>query len=362
MHCVEKCDIMFAESLELTRGIDMKEDKKYGIVLVGCGYIGRIHIEDIYDLPNVSLIGVVDYNLDAALQFEKRYNALSHSTDYREYLDDDRVDIFIIATYTQSHVPILLDAIAHGKHVLCEKPLSDNLADTEACIREIEKSDCKVLIGHILRHSPTYSKIAEIIQNGGIGEPKVMRIVQNHHALNWKRYASLLDHTSPIVDCGIHYIDLAQWLSGQRIIRLSGCGAILEPDVSGYNYGMLTMTLSGGAVAFFEAGWSKSIAGGNVKEFIGTKGRIRMVMGADRPVQHEEGDLIEWYETETEEYHIINMKKELVKDMKSQFLYLIAMIEQNLPANPSYDDVLSSMRAAFAGDLAIREGKTVYLE
>ncbi len=340
----------------------MNKKEVYGIVLVGCGYIGRIHIEDIYDLPNVSLIGVVDLNEQAALKFEKRYAALSHSTDYRDYLNDDRVDIFIIASYTETHVPILLDAIRHGKHVLCEKPLADNMEDTISCLAEMERYDAKVLIGHILRHSPTYGKIAEIIQNGGIGEPKVMRIVQNHHALNWKRYSSLLKHTSPIVDCGIHYIDLAEWLSGQKIIRLSGCGTILEPDVTGYNYGMLTMTLSGGAVAFFEAGWSKSIAGGNVKEFIGTKGRIRMTMGADRPVQHEEGDLIEWYETETEEYHIINMKKELVKDMKSQFLYLIKMIEEDVPANPTPEEILSSMRAAFAGDEAIREGKTVYLQ
>ena len=340
----------------------MKHKEKYGVVLVGCGYIGKIHIEDIYDLDCVELIGTVDVSEANAIKFKQRYGALSHSTDYRDYLDDPRVDIVVIATYTESHVPILLDCIAHGKHVLCEKPLSDSLDDTVSCLDAIEKSESKVLVGHILRHSPTYAKIAELIQSGAIGDLRVMRIVQNHHALNWKRYSSLLAHTSPIVDCGVHYIDLAQWLSGKRIVSVSGCGTILDPDVSSYNYGMLTMTLENGAVAFFEAGWSKSISGSNVKEFVGTKGHIKMTMGADRPVQHEEGDLIQWYDATTGEYHMINMKKELVKDMKSQFLYLIKMIEEDAPANPSPEDIISCMKIAFIGDRAIREGKTFTIE
>lgn len=340
----------------------MNKKEKYGVVLVGCGYIGKIHIEDIYDLPQIELIGVVDKYEPNAIKFKQHYGALSCSTDYRDYLDDPRVDIFVIATYTETHVPILLDCIAHGKHVLCEKPLADNMEETVSCLKKIEQSDCKVLVGHILRHSPTYRKIAELIRSGAIGDLRVIRIVQNHHALNWQRYSSLLEHTSPIVDCGVHYIDLAQWLSGHKIVSVSGCGTVLDPDVNSYNYGMLTMTLDNGAVAYFEAGWSKSISGSNVKEFIGTKGHIKMTMGADRPVQHEEGDLIQWYDSENEEYHIINMKKELVKDMRSQFLYLIKMIEEDAPADPSPEDILSSMNAAFTGDKAIREGRTIRIE
>lgn len=337
-------------------------DKKYGVVLVGCGYIGKIHIEDIYNLPEVELIGVVDISEENAKDFARRYGAYSYSTEYRDYLNDPLVDIFIIATYTETHVPILLDCIANGKHVLCEKPMSANMDELIDCVKKIKMTQCKVLVGHILRHSPTYQKVAELVQSGGIGELKVMRVVQNHHALNWKRYQHLLAKTSPIIDCGIHYIDLAQWLSGHKIVQVSGCGTILDPDVASYNYGMLTMTLENGAVAYFEAGWSKSISGCNIKEFIGTKGHIRVTMGADRPVQHEEGDLIEWYESETGEYHMINMRREAVKDMKSQFLYLIRMIEEDVPADPSFDEIISSMNAAYTGDRAIREGRTLRVE
>lgn len=340
----------------------MEKKEKYGVVLVGCGYIGKIHLEDIYDLEQIELVGVVDVSLENAKKFAQHYGAASYSTNYKDYLYRPNVDIFIIATYTESHVPILLDCIDHGKHVLCEKPLSANMAETRYCVDRIRKSNSKVLVGHILRHSPTYQKIAELVQTGAIGELKVMRVVQNHHALNWNRYSRLLDKTSPIIDCGIHYIDLAQWLSGHRIVQLSGCGTILDSDVHSYNYGMLTMTLDNGAVAYFEAGWSKSISGCNIKEFVGTKGHIKLTMGADRPVQHEEGDLIEWYETETGEYHMINMRREAVKDMRNQFLYLIRMIEEDVPADPSLEDIISSMNAAYAGDRAIREGRTIRIE
>jgi predicted dehydrogenase len=337
-------------------------EKKYGVVLVGCGYIGNIHIKDIYDLPQVNLIGMVDFSLENAKKFAGRFGAESYSTDYHDYLEDPRVDIFIIATYTESHLPILMDCIAHGKHVLCEKPLTDNWEHFTACVEAIRNAKSKVLVGHVLRHSPTYHKIKDLIDSGAIGSLRVIRVVQNHHTLNWPRYHALLQKTSPVVDCGVHYIDLAQWLTGQKIIRVCGCCAYLDEASEKPNYGLLTMTLSDGAVAYFEAGWSKSISGSNVKEFVGTKGHIRMTMGADRPVQHEEGDLIEWYESDTEEYHIINMKQELVKDMRGQFEYLLRMIEEDLPADPSLDDLESCMKAAFAGDEAIKTGQVITLE
>ncbi len=340
----------------------MEKKKQYGVVLIGCGYIGEIHIKDIIDLPQLSFIAAVDVLKERAASFAKRYGAKGFSTNYRDYLDDPAADIFIIATYTETHVPILLDCIAHGKHVLCEKPLSDNMTELRECIGAIRASQSKVLVGYILRHSRTYRKVAELIRNGAIGELKVLRVVQNHHTLNWTRYRSILSKTSPIVDCGIHYIDLAQWISGSRIVKVCGCGAKLDEGAARYNYGMLTMTLDNGAVAYFEAGWSKNISGANVKEFVGTKGHIKVTMGADRPVQHEEGDLIEWYDAQTEEYHLINLKREAVKDMRAQFLYLLQMIEEDVPANPSLEEIESSMQIAFAGDRAIQEGVIVEID
>ena len=71
--------------------------KTYGVVLVGCGHIGGEHIADIYYRDNIHICGVVDKNLDLAHQFAKRYQADSYSDDYKEYLTNPDVDIFIAA-------------------------------------------------------------------------------------------------------------------------------------------------------------------------------------------------------------------------------------------------------------------------
>lgn len=335
--------------------------KQYGVLIVGCGYIGEIHVKDIYYKDEIKIVGAVDINEETARKFAKKYGADSFSTSYQEYLDSDEVDIVIVATYPEAHKQILADCIAHGKHVLCEKPISNTLEGTLECLDLIRNAThCKVLVGHILRHSPTYLKAYELISSGAIGELKLFRVCQNHHARKWERYGNLLKACPPIVDCGVHYMDVIQWFSGSKITRVSGMGNILDDEAQSYNYGLVTMTLDNGCISYFEAGWSKNIMGGNVKEFVGTKGHISITLDTDRPCRHEEGDLIEYYDTTTENYFTINMHSG-VKNMSGQFDHLIKMIEDDVPSNPSLEDIESSMRVAFACDEAVRLGTTVHL-
>lgn len=335
--------------------------KKYGILIIGCGYIGEIHVKDIYYKNNVSIVGAVDINKDTAEKFAKKFNAKSFSTSYLEYLKSDEVDIVIISTYPDAHKQILQDCVLHNKHVLCEKPLSNTLKDTLDCIDIMRNAPVsKVLVGHILRHSPTYLKVKELISEGAIGDLKLFRVCQNHHARNWQRYGNLLNVCPPIVDCGVHYIDVIQWFSGSKVTRVSGMGCIIDDEAQTYNYGLATMTLENGCTSYFEAGWSKNISGSNVKEFVGTKGHITITLDTDRPCRHEEGDLIEHYDDSTQTYYNINMRCG-VKNMVGQFEYLLSMIEENAPSNPSLDDIESSMRVAFACDEAIKTGSTINL-
>ena len=98
----------------------------------------------------------------------------------------------IIASYTDSHLPILLECLAHHKHVLCEKPIARTLEEGQAFVEAVQKAPEKVLIAHILRHNRSYQKVRELVQEGAIGELRLLRMVQNHHAMNWSRYCRLL--------------------------------------------------------------------------------------------------------------------------------------------------------------------------
>lgn len=136
---------------------------------------------------------------------------------------------------------------------------------------------------------------------------------------------------------------------------MGGISACIDEEVprGQVNYGLLTMRLSDGSVAYYEAGWSGSMYARNVKEFVGPKGRIRLVERADRP-EHEEGDLIEYYDKATGQYHMINVNC-IRRPTGAQLLHLIKMIEEDAPAVPSIDDVYKSLTVAFAADKELRK-------
>ena len=99
-------------------------NKRYGVVLIGCGHIGQEHIEDIYFRDNIRVVATVDTREEQARLFARRYGADHYGTDYRPFLRLPETDIVIIATYVNTHLSILRDCLEAGKHVLCEKPLA----------------------------------------------------------------------------------------------------------------------------------------------------------------------------------------------------------------------------------------------
>lgn len=336
--------------------------KKYGIVLVGCGYMGASHLEDVYYNDNIEIRGVVDYSPEKAKAFMKKYGALSWNTDYQDYLSDPLVEIVIIATYPATHLNILKDCLDHDKHVLCEKPITSSLEEAQEFVKLVKESKSKVLVGHILRHNATYGKIAEMIHSGAIGSPFVLRMVQNKHSMDWERYLELINNTSPLIDCGVHYIDVIQWFCQSRVTEVSGICARTEPDMdeSKYNYSMLCVKLEDGSVGYYESGWGNTIASEDVKEFIGPKGRIKLTYRKDRVLHKEEGDLIEYYSYASNKYEMINLNSKR-KPTGEQLYYLIKMIEDGIAAKPTIDEVYKVMNIAFSADEAVRTGKIIMI-
>lgn len=332
--------------------------KIYGVLLIGCGHIGLQHLQDIYYRDNIRIIAVADQNITAAKEAAKKYNALEYDTDYHRFLSEKSIDIVIIATYTVSHLQILKDCVAYGKHVLCEKPIAATLADGEAFVQTVKASSSKVLVAHILRHNQSYIKVRELIQNGTIGDLRVARMVQNHHTMDWQRYCRLLKDCTPLVDCGVHYIDILQWFTESGVREVSGIGSRVDPDSPNVNYTLMTFRLENGCVGYYESGWSPNIASENVKEFIGTKGRITLQLKDHRLSGREEGDLIMIYHRDTGEYQQINLNVPY-KDMYGQLSTLIDMIERDVPGDPTIDSVFSAFKVAITAQKAIETGKVL---
>lgn len=301
-------------------------EKIYGVVLVGCGYIGEEHLADIYFRDNVHMVSVVDLNLERAKLMARKYGAQEYGVDYRVYLERVDVDIVIIATYVDTHLSIMKDCVKAGKHVLCEKPVAAKREDGEEFFRVAEAAEVQVLVGHILRYNYSYRTIREMIQDGMIGALRFIRFVQNHHAVNWERYRRLLEDCPPVLDCGVHYLDAMQWISGQRIENVKGTSFLIDSDAPRDNYSIVSVRLSGGCCGCYESGWSRNLHHYNCKEFMGDKGYIKLTLQADRFADKEEGDLIEIYHSDTGVHETISQKC-VYKNMNGQFQELINRIE-----------------------------------
>ena len=330
--------------------------KQYGILLIGCGHIGEAHIADIYYRENIRIIAVVDTDIEKAKMFQRKYAAVYCSTDYHDYLFRNDVDIVICATYVDTHLTILKDCIMAKKHLLCEKPIAANPEDGGEFYNLVKHADIKVLPAHILRYNRSYQTIKRLINDGAIGQFQMARMIQNHHCKDWQRYYRLLQDCTPILDCGVHYFDVLQWITGQKITQVSGIGTIVGNDIGRcpYNYGIANLWLSDGSVGYYEAGWSETLASCNVKEFIGSEDRITLTLKSFRASNTEEGDLIELYCKNGNQYHTINVHA-TYKPMWEQLSGLIAMIEGRMADAPSFDELYSAFLVSIAADRAIRD-------
>lgn len=328
----------------------------YNVVLIGCGHMGSVHLDAIYMMKDICVYGVVDTDAERAEMFAKKYGAKSYDTSYMRYMKDKNTDIIICATYPETHLEILKQCVKYKKHLLCEKPIAANTEDAKEFVSIVKGADIKVQIGYILRFNETYRTVADMIHNGIIGSPLIIRMSRNHHVMDWKKYGALLKNASPLVDCGIHYIDVCRWFTRAEVIDTGGIAAKIDDETpsNSYNYGMMTMRLSDGSTAYYEAGWGNTIAAENVKEFIGPLGRIRITERENRADCHEEGDLIELYQYPQNEYKIINVNCKR-RPTGAQLIHLIKMIESGVQALPTIDDVYKSLDIAVKTDESLRE-------
>ena len=183
-----------------------------------------------------------------------------------------------------------------------------------------------------------------------------MRMTQNHHTMDWGKYLKLIEDTSPIIDCGVHYLDVMQWVTDAEITEVGGIGLKTEADVPDgkYNYGLMTVALSDGSKGFYEAGWGNTVSSDNLKEFVGPKGRIKLTYQMFRSENVEEGDLIEYYKYPEKSYEQINIRCNR-KPTGEQLNTLIDMIESDSAGSPTIDEVWKSHLMAFKADEIIRK-------
>ena len=247
-------------------------------LVVGLGQMGRSHALAYHHNPGFDIVGLVNRS---ALDLPDELAPYSRLPSLEAGLAQ-KPDLVCIATYTDTHADLAVAAMEAGAHVFIEKPLAPSVAEAERVTACARANGRKLVVGYILRHHPSW--IAFVTQAREVGPPFVMRMNLNQQSSGsaWEIHKRLMDSTSPVVDCGVHYIDVMLQITDSPPVQVRGMGVRLSDEIAGsqVNYGHLQVLFADGSVGWYEAGWGPMISEEAffVKDVMGPRGAVSIVM------------------------------------------------------------------------------------
>ncbi len=252
------------------------------VLVAGLGHMGLSHAMAYERIDGYELAGLCYLPEATPATLPAHWAALPHFTDFAEALAKLRPDVVSINTWSDTHADYAIRAFAAGAHVFLEKPMAETVADARRVVAAAQAARRKLVIGYVLRHHPSWLKLIELAR--GLGKPLVMRMNLNQQSIGpaWAWHRTLMRTLSPIIDCGVHYVDVMAQITGAKAVRVHAIGARLTEEIPPgmYNYGQLQVTFDDGSVGWYEAGWGPMMSevAFFVKDIIGPKGAVSIVM------------------------------------------------------------------------------------
>ncbi|MFE6460703.1 Gfo/Idh/MocA family protein [Streptomyces cinereoruber] len=262
-----------------------------GIGMVGYAFMGAAHSQGwrtagrVFDLPlRPVLAAVAGRDADAVRAAARRHGWAAAETDWRALIARDDVQLVDICTPGDSHAEIAIAALEAGKHVLCEKPLANSVAEAEAMTAAAEAAAARgriAMVGFNYRRVPALAYARGLVAEGRLGALRHVRVtylqdwlVDPDFPLTWRLEREHAG-SGALGDLGAHAVDLAQYLAGEPLVGVSaltetfvrerpllaGAAAGLSAGPAGGTHGRVTVDdaalftgrLASGALASFEA-------------------------------------------------------------------------------------------------------------
>jgi predicted dehydrogenase len=360
----------------------MKNDQRpLRVLVVGCGNMGASHATAYHTLEGFEICGLVSPGKSKEVLNEKLGNKYPLFNEYKSALDATTPDAVCISTYPDTHEAYAIMALERGCHVFIEKPLADTVEGAERVAEAARKSGKKLVVGYILRHHPSWERFIELSRE--LGKPLVMRmnLNQQSHGYMWSVHRNLMNSLSPIVDCGVHYIDVMCQMTRSKPVQVNAIGARLTEEIpkGNYNYGQLQIRFEDGSVGWYEAGWGPMISETAffVKDVFGPKGSVSIV-AKDAGGAGKSSSIEAHTKTESLRFHHADLDKkdEFAKEdlwinlddepdhqelcNREQRFFLNA-IRNDVDLTDHIQDAVNSLRIAFACDESVRTGQVVSL-
>ena len=336
-------------------------------LVAGLGNMGRSHALAYAANPAFEIVGMVNRS-EVALPEALRGHAVT--PDFHEALARLKPDLVCVSTYSDSHADYAVAALEAGAHVFVEKPLATTVADAERVAEAAARTGRKVVVGYILRHHPSWIRL--IAEARALGPPYVFRLNLNQQSSGptWEVHKALMRTTSPIVDCGVHYVDVMCQITDAAPTEVRGMGLRLsdEIDPAMYNYGHFQVLFDDGSLGWYEAGWGPMMSDTAffVKDVVSPNGAVSIRMAEDA----RSDDIDTHTRTSTLRLHRVGrpvLDLSMADEPDHQALcdreqaFVARAIAEDLDLSRHLRDAVRSLSVCLAADESVRSGRPVFL-
>lgn len=250
--------------------------------IIGCGDVTEVKSGPAFNkVPHSSLVAVMRRNADKAKDYARRHGVDKWYSDATALINDRDVDAIYIATPPSNHEEYTLQALSAGKPVYVEKPMSIDATAAARMAKAARETGVKLCVAHYRRQQPVFLKVRELLQEGAIGEPRVVNLqcLQPHQSSlitktedNW-RYNPAVSGGGLFHDLAPHQLDLMYYFFGKPV------------QVSGISFNAARLydadDTTGGHILFpnnvlFNGQWCFTVQERrDLCEIIGTEGSLR---------------------------------------------------------------------------------------
>ena len=337
-------------------------------LVVGLGNMGRSHALAYHRNPAFEIVGLVNRSapvLDPAL------TGYEVTQDFHAALDRLKPDLVSIATYSDSHADFAVAAMEAGAHVFVEKPLATTVEDARRVADCAARTGRKVVVGYILRHHPSWQRL--LAEARAMGGPYVFRLNLNQQSKGptWEVHKALMQTTPPIVDCGVHYVDVMLQIAGKQAVEVRGMGLRMTEEIAAdmYNYGHFQVLFEDGSLGWYEAGWGPMMSDTAffVKDVVSPKGAVSIRMPesarSDDIETHTKTSLLRVHHVGAPDQDISMTDEPGHQDLcEREAAFVARAIAEDIDLSRHMREAVESLAICLAADASVRTGRPVNLK
>ncbi|HEY5511177.1 MAG TPA: inositol 2-dehydrogenase [Prolixibacteraceae bacterium] len=229
--------------------------KKLKLGVIGTGRIGKVHIATlVQSVPQAVVVAVADVNLEGARAVASSFGITTVYSSYRDVINHPDVEAIVICSPTNTHAQYIIEAAQAGKHIFCEKPIDLSLSVIKGALDVVAMAGVKLMVGFNRRFDPNFAKIRQLVLDGKIGDPHILKITSRDPAPPPAEYSAVSG--GMFMDMTIHDFDMARFIVGSEVTEVYVKSAVLVDEAIGkagdVDTAIITLTFANGAIGVID--------------------------------------------------------------------------------------------------------------